>query len=98
MCDLLRIAVLDARVEAWRGEQESGGRNQVRFHRIACLLDAIHNLPGFLEDYSGWNQEVFETILKSQNDPQNPGLGDHLLKRYQTTLEHVPAADDPVSD
>ncbi len=57
------LVSIEARSEAWKGENESKGELNKRFSKIARLMDAIHNIPGFLPDFEGWDQRYFELCL-----------------------------------
>ena len=72
LLDLIYRLVIEARCEAWTGEAKSMGKNKKRFSRIAKLMDTIHNLPHFLADYEGWDQNYFEMCL-GDKDPDNKG-------------------------
>ncbi|MDA7888669.1 hypothetical protein N9A86_04755 [Akkermansiaceae bacterium] len=91
---LLYFASVEARAEAWQGENESDGALKDRFGKIARLMDAIHNIPGFLTDYDNWDQPYFELCLGGRDSE----VGKQLHGAYQNALSEARSKnkdDDP---
>lgn len=82
----MRMAILDARVMAWEGEANASGDERSRFVAIAALMDATHNIPGFLPDLGHWDDSTFERLLESVDSRHGGRLGGHLWKLYREKL------------
>ena len=82
---LLYVASVEARAEAWQGENESDGALKDRFSKIARLMDAIHNIPGFLTAYDNWDQSYFELCLGDRDSV----VGKQLHGAYQNALSEA---------
>ena len=80
----MRHAILEARMIAWEGLQDSEGIDKERYERISQYMDSIHNLPGFLDEFENWDESVFEIILKSNDEPYK--IGSRLDSIYQQEL------------
>jgi hypothetical protein len=44
----MSVSILRARFIAWEGERHPDPKTRERFHQVAELMDAIHNIPGLL--------------------------------------------------
>ena len=97
---LLYVASIEARAEAWQGENESDGPLKERFSKIARLMDAIHNIPGFLTAYDKWDQSYFELCLgdrdslvgKQLHGPYNNALSEACSKNEEGEQDVDPKA------
>jgi hypothetical protein len=86
---LIYFATVEARGEAWQGENELEGASKERFTKIARLMDAIHNIPGHLISYDSWDQHYFELCLGSKETE----IGSWLHKVYSNALQDAKKQD-----
>ncbi len=69
----LYMAITIARVLAWENKSHE---------QIADLLDAVHNLPDFINKWDEWNENYFLEMLKAYDDKWVKDDRDFSLLRY----------------
>jgi len=77
MC-VLTAAILYARAWAWQ--------NKIPAEQLADLMDAVHNIPAFLENWESCDQDLFMADLNhfQQNWASSGGLALHSI--YEQAL------------
>lgn len=53
---------------------------------VSDLMDAIHNIPTFINNAEEWNEEFCLSHLKSFDDKWTRKIGFSLMKCYEETL------------
>jgi hypothetical protein len=87
LLELMYRVILYARAKAWgcsRFRDRLSGQNEAE---IADLMDVIHNIPVFLHNSDGWNDDFFKTSFLDAHDHKwaNKG-GIKLLAIYEGLL------------
>ena len=75
---LIYKAILDARIAAWSAIKEpTVEAKDTALERIADLMDAIHNIPTFMNRWENWDDKMFRTILQCHDEKWDlePGAG-----------------------
>lgn len=78
---VLRMAILDARAAAWQSDIDS--------ERLGDLMDAIHNIPAFVQHWENCNQEQFMATLLAYEKKWGRRHGPCLRTIYEQALVDV---------
>ena len=77
MC-VLSQSILEARAWAWQ--------NQVPTEQLADLMDAVHNIPAFLENWESVDKDFLMAGLKHFQEKWAPAGGLSLYDIYRQAL------------
>jgi hypothetical protein len=82
--ELIRMAILDARVWGWQGD--------VPAEQVADLMDAVHNIPSIIENWS--NDSPMEILREIESyDKKWSSTGSHILKSRYEQFAKLPSND-----
>jgi hypothetical protein len=84
----MRRAILHARMLGW-GFPSAGSSDNVQYEQIADLMDAIHNLPGLMQNWDQCDQNWLRETLKAYDDKRGPD-GGQLLRTYDLAVSGTP--------
>jgi hypothetical protein len=81
-------AILQARLLGW-GFPSAGSSGTVQYEQIADLMDAIHNLPGAMQNWEKCDQDWLRQCLKAYDDKWGSD-GGRLLEVYDLAVSGAP--------
>jgi hypothetical protein len=88
---VLTWAILEARAWAWQ--------KQVPVEQLADLMDAVHNIPAFLEQWESCDQALFMAVLNDFEQKWASSSGLALRSIYEQAMNEQSEMDSrPQSD
>jgi len=87
LTQLMYRVIINARLIAWGNSKLINRIKSSSNEHLADLMDAIHNVPIYLDKWEDWDEKMFLTILGCYDDKWTDRSGINLTEIYHHELE-----------